>query len=459
MRWPLFDRLFWIGASFVILFRYFSPALAETPPAPDAGQCLEVQYEGTLDWEAHYRRPGETRHFHSRQVFTLDGRGNARLDWTTWAEGDTAGPPESFLIVEDKVFRRYEPGQTWLERVGEEAELVRFRVLAGLPWMFLGEGPRHGLKLKRRRNRLESVEDLRANPRLGDVRNTIRYEYNKDTIPSGYQMVLHTQDSKRVLEVQQIGTASSAAESLLAIPTDFEPAPPGAGELIGEPVLVSLAEGIWSLDMEDIDHRSLVVEFADYLVLIEAAVGSANGERMVGAVKRRWPEKPIRYFFFSHYHPHYTGGLRAFIAEGATIISTPGNEEFVRQVARYKFQIAPDRLARRPRPVRIQTFRQRFELTDSTNRLVAIDIGERSTHTDEFVIFYLPKQKLVFEAEQGWVTVDGTLRASRRAEGFLKVLDDEKVDVERLVQCWPMRGNKAEVSRLELEALVRERKK
>jgi glyoxylase-like metal-dependent hydrolase (beta-lactamase superfamily II) len=211
--------------------------------------------------------------------------------------------------------------------------------------------------------------------------------------------------------------------------------------------------------MEDIDHRSLVVEFADYLVLIEAAVGSANGERMVDAVKRRWLEKPIRYFFFSHHHPHYTGGLRAFIAEGATIITTPGNKEFVRKVARYRFKISPDRLARSPRPVRIHTFRNRFELTDSTNRLVAIDIGERSTHTDEFVIFYLPKQKLVFEAEQGWVTVDGALLASRRAEGFLKVLSDEGIDAQRLVQCWPMRANKPEVSRSELEALVRERKK
>ncbi|MGH8004027.1 MAG: hypothetical protein ACRECJ_04825, partial [Limisphaerales bacterium] len=172
-----------------------------------------------------------------------------------------------------------------------------------------------------------------------------------------------------------------------------------------------------------------------------------------------WPEKPIRYFSFSHFHPHYTGGMRAFIAEGAAILTPPGNEVFVRQVARYPFKKWPDRLARSPRRVRIQTFQKRFELADSTNRLVAIDIGERSMHTDEFVIFYLPKQKLLFEAEQGWVTVDGKLRAARRAEGFLKILDDERLDVERLVQCWPMRGNKAEVSRSELEALVLERKK
>ncbi len=436
----------------------FFQLAAETPSAPEPGRCIEIRYEGLLDWEAHYKKPGEIRRFHSRQVFTFDGRGNARMDWTRWSEGDTAGPPESYLLVGNQVFHRWEPQSRWRERAGDGAVPARLQILSGMPWLISGDAALRELKLKTRKNRLESVEDLRSHPRLGDVRNTIRYEYGKDTIPSGYQVVFYERDAKRMVKARLTGTGS-APESLLAAPTDFEPASPGGEELTGEPVLVPRAEGVWSLDMEDIDHRSLVVEFADYLVLLEAAVGSANGERMVDAVKRRWPEKPIRYFSFSHFHPHYTGGMRAFIAEGATILITPGNEEFVRQVARYPFKISPDRLARSPRPVRTQTFRNRFELADSTNRLIAIDIGERSTHTDEFVIFYLPKQKLLFEAEQGWVTVEGKLRAARRAEGFLKILADEGVDAERQVQCWPMQGNKAEVSLSELEALVRERKK
>jgi hypothetical protein len=177
----------------------------------------------------------------------------------------------------------------------------------------------------------------------------------------------------------------------------------------------------------------------------------------VDIIKARWPGKPVRYAFFSHYHPHYTGGLRALIAAGATIVTTEGNADFVRELALYPFHIAPDRLARRPMALKLQTFRSRMELRDSTQRLVAVDIGARSAHTDEFAVFWLPRARLVFEAEQGWLTSGGALRAGRRAEGFLHVLSDEGLDTERLVQAWPMRGTRAELSRAELEGLVRAR--
>ena len=95
-----------------------------------------------------------------------------------------------------------------------------------------------------------------------------------------------------------------------------------------------------------------------------------------------------------------------------------------------------------------------MEIADVDNQIVALDIGAASDHTDEFVVFWLPKQKLVFETEQGWVTVDGVLRASRRAQGFLKTLDAEGVTATRFVQSWPMRRNRAEVSRAQLDSLV-----
>ena len=54
-----------------------------------------VVYEGALDLEGHYARPGDTRRFRSVQLARSDGRGGALLDWWTWPEGDSAGAPES----------------------------------------------------------------------------------------------------------------------------------------------------------------------------------------------------------------------------------------------------------------------------------------------------------------------------------------------------------------------------
>lgn len=139
------------------------------------------------------------------------------------------------------------------------------------------------------------------------------------------------------------------------------------------------------------------------------------------------------------------------------MVTTRGNEAFVRDLVRRPFTLAPDRLARTPRPLQLETFKERFELADGANRLVAVDIGSRSDHTDEFVIFWLPRAGLVFETEQGWLTSNGELRASRRAAGFLKTLDDLKIGADRLVQSWPMRGTERELTRARLEELIRKR--
>ena len=352
-----------------------APADARTPkkiaPVP-----LQIRYQGTVELEAHFRRPGETRPFRSEQRFYTDGRGRVRLDWSSGTESDTTWAPETYLVVDDSVYHRDAPDARWRLLAGRKEHEARLQAYAGFP-AEIDRGARP-LKVAEHRERIAKAArpdlfvERWAHPRLGDVRDSILY----------------------------------------------------------------------------------------HLALIEFAVGSSNGERLADAARRRWPQKPIRYALFSHYHPHYAGGLRAMIAEGATVVTTPGNEAFVRRVADLPFTIEPDRLARSPRPLTIQTFPARFELADSTNQLVALNYGDRSQHTDEFVVFWFPRARLLFETELGWVrAADGKLRAIRRAAPLLAWLDDQKLGVDRIVQSWPMRGNAPEVSRAGLDSLVQAAKK
>jgi glyoxylase-like metal-dependent hydrolase (beta-lactamase superfamily II) len=424
---------------------------------PSSGAWAERTYEGTIDLEAHFRRPGETRRYQSRQRFLTDGERAFRMDWQTWQTGDsTIGPPESDLVLGERVFHRDAPGAPWRELVGERAELTCLRALAGFGPSLAGLAPARGWDVMR--GGLQpglTITARRAHPRLGDVENVVRWSPATATAPAALAVREFERDQSWTLASRLVSEGRPEAnDSLLAMPAAFEPAPAGVDSFTTAPRLVAVAPGLWTVDLDDIDSRSLVVEFAGYLAVIEAAIGSANGERIVDAVRARWPAKPIRYAFASHYHPHYMGGLRAFMAEGATIVTTPGNADYVRALAGAKFSLAPDRLARAPRAPTILPFTKRMELADVDNRLVALDIGAASDHTDEFVVFWFPKQRLVFETEQGWITVDGTLRASRRAQGFLNVLDAEGVEADRFVQSWPMRGNRAQVTRAELDSLV-----
>lgn len=457
-------------------------------PAPIPGKCVEVVYEGALQLEAHFRRPGDKQLYRSRQRFISDGRGGVRMDWTTWLDGDSAGAPESWLLATAGVgpsptlFHRAAPESTWRAVRADRREQALAQVTAGMPWEVArqidlltglaqigvtGGGPggtwnlipprfvgSRVLTLRPLDSVVTSLMTTYPHPRLGDVRDGVLYSYEgPGLVPAEFRQIVHERDQQWAMTERRVSYRTDAPEEPFGLPSLFWPPEP-ADSIASSVKMVALAPGLWSADVEGLDTRSIVVEFADKLAVLEAAIGSENGERIVDAAKRQFPNKPIRYFLFSHHHPHYAGGLRAFVAEGATIVTTPGNEHFVRQMADLSFTLRPDRLARAKRPLSMQTFAKRFELADSTNRLVAVNIGPRSDHTNEFAVFWFPRQRLLFETEQGWVTVDGKTRASRRAERFLKALDDEGIAADRIVQSWPMRGNPAMLTRVELDSLV-----
>jgi hypothetical protein len=443
------SRARWIVPAALVLLATWSeaPAATSTSPAKRAAYPAgEVLFEGRFDAVAHYARPGETRRYELLVRSFSDGRGAVRSDWTIWSEGDTSRVPETFLLAGGRIFHRSKSGERWSELSGMKGEQGRLQATAA----FLGS---------RRGPDPESTVVLRAHPRLGDVRDRVVFTYPKPGIVD-LTMAVHELHHEWTLQARLTSERPlSSPESLFAVPADTDTAPANPDSLQGEAVLQQVAEGVWSLSMEDIESRSLVVEFADHLAVIEVALNSANGERIVDTVKRKWPSKPIRYVLFSHHHPHYLGGIRALLAEGATVVTTPGNEAYVRRIAEYPFTLRPDRLAKAPRPVQVLPFPARIELSDSTNRLVAFNIGKRSNHTDEFVLFWLPRQRVLFEAEQGWVTVNDTLRAARRAPTFLEIVKEENMDADLLVQSWPMKGEPAVVPRRDLEALVAKRKK
>ena len=432
-----------------------SRAAGADPPA----EPVTIRYEGTLELEGHYAKPGETRPYHSEQRFSTDGRGRARLDWTTWLEGDSAREPETYIVHREAVYLRRAPGTPWLRLSGERARLGRLQALAGLPAQLLEDAKRrkgaNAPKLDVDGERLRSYLVQHAHPRLGDVWDSVELTYDDDDLlPHALTMKVFERDHSWTLAARRADMDTRAVEdSLLEVPSRFEEE--REEEAVGAPKLVEITAGVWAAEMEDIDSRTLIVEFADHLAVIEWAVGSRNGERIVDSARRRWPKKPIRYAFFSHHHPHYLGGIRAAIAEGAVVVTTPGNVGMVRRAAHATFRLEPDRLSRKPADPEIRTFTDRFEIGDSTNRLVAINYGPHSLHTDEFVIFWLPRQKVLFEAELGWFGTGPALRTGRRAGELLVYLADNRLDVEKIVQSWPMRGTEAALTRSRFEELVR----
>ena len=146
-------------------------------------------------------------------------------------------------------------------------------------------------------------------------------------------------------------------------------------------------------------YNVLVVGFKDHVFIMEAPLGDGASRLAIAEARKLFPGKPIRYIAVSHHHDDHAGGIRGYIAEGATLISLPGEKTFFEKVAQSRFTIIRDALARNPQPLKIEVIeRGKRVLTDGTTTVELIDIGPGG-HTDEMLVAYLPNEKLVFQGD------------------------------------------------------------
>ncbi|HXV39395.1 MAG TPA: MBL fold metallo-hydrolase [Steroidobacteraceae bacterium] len=144
------------------------------------------------------------------------------------------------------------------------------------------------------------------------------------------------------------------------------------------------------------NQNTIAVEFADHVVALEAPGTSEGADTVIARIKELAPGKPIRYVAMTHHHGDHMGGIRSFIAEGATVVTTPGNRGVVERMAA---AAQNDRLSRNPRKPEFMFIEGgRRVLKDATRTLELIDIGP-NPHAREMVIAWLPKEKVVYQGD------------------------------------------------------------
>ena len=199
------------------------------------------------------------------------------------------------------------------------------------------------------------------------------------------------------------------------------------------------SNNIHFIALKHTNDRVMIVEFQDYLLVAEAPINSKNGELIVAEAKKIAPNKPIRYFVFGHYHPHYIGGIRAFVHAGAKIICSSGDEEYVKYIVNAPHTLNPDDLQKEPRPVQLENIKDSLTVSNGKFEMKIYFIGEKSQHTKDYLIYYFPSEKLLFQDDLIWIKREGEIKkAGRRQAGLYNAIEELGLDVETIVQSWPV---------------------
>lgn len=194
------------------------------------------------------------------------------------------------------------------------------------------------------------------------------------------------------------------------------------------------------INLEHTDDRIMVVEFEDYMLVAEAPLNSKNGELIIEEVKKIAPQKPIKYFVFGHHHPHYLGGLRAFVHKEATILCTTMSKEYVEFIANASHSKNPDSLQLEPKKLKTQVITDSLALGD---KMKIYFIGEKSAHTIDYLIYYFPENKLLFQDDLCWIANEGPItKAGSRQLGLYNSIIELGLEVDTIIQSWPVNNNK-----------------
>jgi len=156
------------------------------------------------------------------------------------------------------------------------------------------------------------------------------------------------------------------------------------------------APGVWYVAGGS--HHSVVIEMKDHVIVVEGPLNEERATAVLGEARKLAPGKPIRYVINSHHHFDHSGGLRAFAAEGVTVITHESSRAFFERALAAPATMTPDLQAKARRAPSVEGVGSPRVLTDGA-RTVEIHLIANSTHCDGLLMVYLPKERLLIEAD------------------------------------------------------------
>jgi len=242
------------------------------------------------------------------------------------------------------------------------------------------------------KNEVSKVTSWIDDPVLGDMEVNFVYTDYKDfdgiKFPS---KILRSQGGFPALEVN-VASVKKNPPVTITVPEAVASFTPPAVNVTATP----LADGVYYLGGGS--HHSVAIAQGDSVVVVEGPQNEARGVAVIAKVKELFPGKPIAKVINSHVHFDHSGGLRPFVAEGATVVTHEVNKPYYEKAWATPRTIAPDTMSASGKSATFETFGDKHTLADAT-RPIDIHTLQGAGHADGFVIVYLPVEKILIEVD------------------------------------------------------------
>lgn len=370
-------------------------------------QQYHERYDGAIEWW--------------RFVYS----GEDRMRFTSPTEGVAVDVPEPAAATRRQRLPRILPAVLLSDLLSERASVVYRGREEGLERVTgLLDGALVEVALDVESGLVRRVTQLVDEPLIGDTE--VHWIYREHGLLEGFGPMF------RELEIELAGRTVKSVRvdrvlfddidehGVFSIPEGLGeprviPTPPASAENGGPrpPRVIERAPWVWQVAGIRGGFNVAFFELEEFVVVFEAPAGwielheipasnfergassSSVGEALLDVVREHVPDKPVRYLVLSHFHGDHSGGLRPFVAAGATIVTTSELEELYTESVRRPFRLED------ADPVGVPEFLfvdGAVSLSDGERVIEIVEI-EDNPHAEGLLSIWLPEERMLFVAD------------------------------------------------------------
>ena len=183
-------------------------------------------------------------------------------------------------------------------------------------------------------------------------------------------------------------------------------------------------------------HHTLIVEFPQWLALVDSPYTETQGKVLFRAIQEQFPTKPVKYVAVSHHHYDHIGGVRAAAAMGATILVEKGNEPVLRPLLEARHTHPQDELDKRrnSQPAEqvggIEVYEGKKIIREGGQSLELYPVSFPE-HVDPMVLAYASSARALFQPDL--YTPPATTNGGPPAQHLLRAVKELNLKVDTMV--------------------------